>query len=52
MLALAKHDVRIHVSVATGVTGAELAASIIIPRTASQKSVVAVGFPGGGYSRG
>jgi pimeloyl-ACP methyl ester carboxylesterase len=49
---LTRHDVRIDVSEAVGITGAEVAATVIAPSIVAENPVVAVGFPGGGYSRG
>jgi pimeloyl-ACP methyl ester carboxylesterase len=49
---LTRHDVRIDVSGAAGIAGAEIAATVIAPSIVAEKPVVAVGFPGGGYSRG
>lgn len=49
---LIRHDVRIDVSEAVGIAGAEIAATVVAPTTAAEKSILAVGFPGGGYSRG
>jgi pimeloyl-ACP methyl ester carboxylesterase len=48
---LTRHDVRIDVSAAVGISGAEIAATVIVPSISAEKPVVAVGFPGGGYSR-
>jgi hypothetical protein len=49
---LTRHDVRIDVSAAVGIAGAEIAATVIAPRIVVEEQVVAVGFPGGGYARG
>jgi hypothetical protein len=49
---LVRHDVRIDVSEAVKIAGAEIAATIITPTAITEKPIVAVGFPGGGYSRG
>ena len=49
---LIRHDVRIDVSEAVGIAGAELAASVVAPTTVAEPRILAVGFPGGGYSRG
>jgi hypothetical protein len=42
---LTRHDVRIDVSAAVGIAGAEIAATIIAPRIVVEEQVVAVGFP-------
>jgi pimeloyl-ACP methyl ester carboxylesterase len=49
---LTRHDLRIDVSGAVGIPDAEIAATVVAPSIAAEKPVVAVGFPGGGYSRG
>jgi pimeloyl-ACP methyl ester carboxylesterase len=49
---LTRHDVRIDVSDAVGMAGAEIAATVVIPATIAPKPILAVGFPGGGYSKG
>jgi pimeloyl-ACP methyl ester carboxylesterase len=49
---LIRQDVRIDVSEAVGIAGAELAASVVAPTTVAETPILAVGFPGGGYSRG
>lgn len=49
---LTRHDLRIDVSEAVGIAGAEIAATVIVPITVAETPIVAVGFPGGGYSRG
>jgi pimeloyl-ACP methyl ester carboxylesterase len=48
---LTRHDLRIDVSGAVGIPGAQIAATVIAPSIAAEKPLVAVGFPGGGYSR-
>jgi hypothetical protein len=48
---LTRHDLRIDVSGAVGIPGAQIAATVIAPSIVAEKPLVAVGFPGGGYSR-
>jgi pimeloyl-ACP methyl ester carboxylesterase len=50
--ALTRHDIRIDVSEAIGLTGAEIAATVIAPVSLAENAIVAIGFAGGGYSRG
>jgi pimeloyl-ACP methyl ester carboxylesterase len=49
---LTRHDLRIDVSGAVGIPGAQIAATVIAPSIVAEKPLVAEGFPGGGYARG
>jgi pimeloyl-ACP methyl ester carboxylesterase len=48
---LVRHELRIDVSEAVGIAEAEIAATVVMPAAISAKPILAVGFPGGGYSR-
>ena len=50
--ALIRNDIRIDVSEAVGLASAEIAAPVIAPNTVTETPILAVGFAGGGYSRG
>ena len=47
-----RDDIRIDVSQAVDVDGAEIAATVIAPVDPTDAAILAVGFAGGGYSRG
>jgi pimeloyl-ACP methyl ester carboxylesterase len=47
-----RHDIRIDVSQAVDVDGAEIAATVLAPVAPTDTAILAVGFAGGGYSRG
>lgn len=48
---IARHHLRIDVSDAVGIDGAEVAATLILPTRQGDTGILAVAFPGGGYSR-
>lgn len=47
-----RRDLRIDVSEAVGLPDAVVAATVVVPAGAVESRIVAVAFPGGGYSRG
>jgi pimeloyl-ACP methyl ester carboxylesterase len=47
-----RYDVRLDVSEAVGIAGAQVAATVIVPSKPAATPVLAVAFPGGGYGRG
>ncbi len=49
---LTRHEVRIDVSDAVGITHAEVACTVIGPAHGGGSGILAVAFPGGAYSRG